>query len=218
MNNNDKARRERRTTQGLAATKEEPTPEAKFAERPLAKLFVERPPDKAVWEIYEDDNWQYKVVRAFVAQKRKVPKSDQLKTFAQKIGSPLKYKSIAPLIVEFREKLLASLVNCQVYMFEGTAQFHGTMRAYECKNNRSSFDLWDKKGTKTLFTTNTEPNIEVSEGVAAWIAPGDDDESDEDADATRPSDDGGYYTKAEFIQFFGEDAGAQRWKAAKEWA
>merc|ERR1712194_499744 len=130
------------------------------------------------------------------------------KKFAEKQGTPLAYKQLASVIMDARKRLMNSLINAQVYCFEGTAQHLGTLRSYEEKNSRYTFELWTKNA-KILFTSTAEPIVEVSVNFAMWIMPDVEEETE-----TRYAPDGGAYTRAEFIEFFGHDVGIKRREAA----
>merc|ERR1719343_210449 len=201
---------ERRARRGGLEDKKDPALEKapKMVERTLAKLFIDKPPDQAVWEVFEDDDMPLSIARSFISQKNKLPKSDQLQKFAQKQGTPLQYKQIAPLIMDVRKRILTSLINSQVYCFEGTAQFLGTLAGYTEKNSRYAFELLTKSG-KIQFNATSDPTIEVSVNFAQWILPDMEDERE-----TRWAPDGAAYTRAEFIEYFGHDVGIAKWNDA----
>lgn len=148
-------------------------PEAIAAqEKTMSKLELVASPEKAVWEVFDDDNVQMMLVRGFIASKRRLPTKEQLQSFAREQGKQLPYSAVAPLVKEFRSKMLDSVVNLQVLVTDTYGvSTSGCMRAWMEKNDRWSLDVWPTGDMRFNFSADKQPIIEASEEFAAWLRP-----------------------------------------------
>jgi len=180
--------------------------EVAAVEKPLARVKLEiKPPTKAAWEIFDDDNGEVALVRLFIADRKAMPTKDQLQKFtSSQYNKALKYKVIAPLIRDCRQKLLDAFVNREVTLLENASPFSGSLRSWTEKNDRFSFDLWTKGGGRFNFTTQAQLIIDVSDELADWIRP----------EEKRFAPDGQAYTMNEFMGYFGFEEGNSAWSAA----
>lgn len=167
LRNNDLARRRRKGCDG------DPLEEGIVAqEKPLSRLLLTNPPDVAAWEVFENDDERASLIRGYLASSKRLPTKEQLQSFAKGRGKPIPYSAVAPLVKDFRAKLLGAAVNTQVTVYDAYgAPFEGSLRAWSEKNERWSLDVWLPNYTRFNFMADKQPIIEVSDEVAAWQQP-----------------------------------------------
>merc|ERR1740123_1479132 len=85
--NADRARRTRKKVKDRPArsqaTKYATAPAVISAPRTLSRVLLEGTPDKAVWEIFEDDDVKFKLLRQFVSKVKRLPTREQMQSFAK---------------------------------------------------------------------------------------------------------------------------------------
>lgn len=167
MRNVDTARRRRKRT-SIAMPEE-----VAADERPMSRISFVLPPEKAVWEIFEDDDENLRLIRSFVAEKLHLPSKEQLQSYAKSAGRTLKYSEVAPLVRSFRSKLFDSGVGAEVLVYDAAlTEYRGVMRGWTEKNESWSVDLWpDEPGKRYNFTLNHQPNVDMSAEFADWLRP-----------------------------------------------
>jgi len=168
IRNCDAARRKRKGGDPAIVEKEE----APAVEKPLGGIMIVHLPEDGSWEVFDNENENLNVVRNYVEEHQKLPTNQQLQTAAKAAGISLKYNQIAPLIKEFRTKLLNTSVNQQVELTDayGT-QSIGTLRSWTEKNEKWSLDFWPSPQEHNNFTSAQSPIFEVSAEIAAWLKP-----------------------------------------------
>lgn len=167
LRNNDAARRRRKGSILMAEVEE-----VAAQDRALQKLSLTSPPSTAVWEVFEDDNVQFKVVRAFLGANKRMPSREQLQTFARGQGTSLAYSAVAPLVKDFQGRLLKAWVGLQVSCTDpyGTSS-PGVLKNWTEKNDRWNLDVWPSEGVRFNFQSDKAPILEISEEVATWLKP-----------------------------------------------
>merc|ERR1712154_601697 len=80
--------------------------EVKSKAMPFVKITLKQVPDKALWEVFDEDNKKLAVVSSFVNNRKVLPTKEQLQIHARAQGSPLRFSAVAPLLREWRQKLL----------------------------------------------------------------------------------------------------------------
>mmetsp|Transcript_43475 Transcript_43475/g.81642 ORF Transcript_43475/g.81642 Transcript_43475/m.81642 type:complete len:1130 (+) Transcript_43475:102-3491(+) len=139
-------------------------------EKPLSKIMLMAPPEKAVWEVFEDDDEKFSLVRSYMAKNKTFPKKEQLQSFARSSGKPLKYSEVAPLVKDFQTRLFNAAVGTEVTATDTYgSEFVGEMRAWEEKNQNWSLDIWPSAVQRFNFTINKHPLVEVSGEFSDWL-------------------------------------------------
>jgi hypothetical protein len=166
MRNVDAARRARKrktTAQEQVVPAEDKT---------LSRIILRKAPDQAMWEIFDPENVQLTLAREFTAKKKMMPSKEQLQANAREAGKPLKYAEVAPLVVDFRKKLLDAVTHCQIAAYDDyETEEWGDMRGWTEKNDHWSLDVWTEDGRRLNFKSQKHPKIEVTAEFAAWLAP-----------------------------------------------
>jgi len=166
LRNTDAARR-RRKGSVLAAAEQ-----VVAQEKPLSRLMLSGLPDKAMWEVFEDNDERAALIRGYVADAKRLPTKEQIQSFARGQGKPIPYSAVATVFKDFRAKLVGAAVGSQVVVYDVYgADFPGCLRAWAEKNERWSLDIWPAGDTRYNFTADKQPIIEVSEEFAAWLNP-----------------------------------------------
>lgn len=168
LRNNDYARRRRKgSIFGLTED------EIKAEDRTLSKLTLTNFPDKAVWEVFEDDDKHLRLARSFVHANKRLPTKEQLQNYGKSVGQPLAYSAVAPLIKDFRTKLMNSVVGHFVSVEDSYGvHLEGSLRTWSEKNERWTLDVWPSGDSRLNCTADKQPIIEVSPAFAQWIEPG----------------------------------------------
>jgi len=168
LRNNDYARRRRKGDRTRSA--EEMTAQNKQFKR----LLMTEHPDKESWEVFEDDDEREKLCRTFMATSpHKLPTKEQLQAYARNQGKPLPYSSVAPLVKEFRKKLVSSIMNCQVKVMDVYgAEFEGVLHGWSEKNENWTLDVWTET-SRFNFTADSKQTIliEIAADFAEWLQP-----------------------------------------------
>jgi len=169
IRNTDAFRRKRKAASGKRSVIEPIRPK----DMPLlSKLLLPEPPEQPAYEVFEDDNTKYNLIRRAVAETRRLPTKEQLQIFAKKEGLPLKFSEVAPLIANFRKKLLDAFVEKKVTIVSGhTDSYTGTLSAWSVKNEKWLLDVWPASDRRYHFRADVrQPSLEVSSSVAKWLA------------------------------------------------
>mmetsp|Transcript_148349 Transcript_148349/g.413260 ORF Transcript_148349/g.413260 Transcript_148349/m.413260 type:complete len:1150 (+) Transcript_148349:72-3521(+) len=167
LRNNDLARRRRK-----GSTCEEQKGEVAAQDKPLARLLLTTPPEKAVWEVFDFEDERSTLARAFMADNKRLPTKEQLQSFARSRGKPIPYSAVATVVKDFRGRLVGAAVNSQVTVCDTYgAEFPGCLRAWSEKNERWNLDVWKGGDTRYNFASDKQPIIEVSAEFATWLHP-----------------------------------------------
>lgn len=168
MRNNDAFRKQRKKEQGRRSIVDaEPIP---AVDRTLFKLMLEVSPAKAVWEVLEDDNAKLTLLRKNVTATKKFPTKEQLQAYAKSVGMPLKFSEVAPLLKEFRLKLINAFIETQVSVTDTYNKTEkGTLSAWADVNDKWLLDIWPSKDERFAFKSDKLPIIEVSDAVVEWL-------------------------------------------------
>jgi len=164
LRNNDYARRIRK--KGSLLNMDLLTAETKG----LSKLVLSHPPDKAVWEIFEDDDEKLRLARSCMGEKKRLPTKEQLQAFARGQGKPLKYAEVAPLMKSFRSLVVGAAVDTNVLVEDQYATLtRGDLRAWSEQNEHWNLDVWPSLMKRFNFASDKQPVIEASDEFAAWL-------------------------------------------------
>jgi len=166
--NNDHARRQRKLAMGRKTVKIfEPTPAREMS---CSKVLLDEPVDKAVWEVFEDDDARLNVVRKNVARLGKLPVKEQLQNFARSEGQPLKFSEVAPLLKDFRTRLLNAHIEHKVTVTDiYSTEYSGTLSAWSESNENWVLDVWQSEQVRFAFKCDKLPVFELSADVVDWI-------------------------------------------------
>jgi len=164
VKNADAARRQRKKDKGIPDKVEE-VPATK---RSLVKLILEGEPEKAAWEIFDDDNVGFKIMRKFMSEKRIAPTREQLQAFGRVNEVQLTYAQAAPLMVDFRKKLLQNMVGCTVTcMDEQQHSEKGSLRSWKEKNDRLTVEVQTEN--RFEFQSAKFVPLSMSDEFADWL-------------------------------------------------
>lgn len=167
IKNCDLARRRRKRT-----IIEEVTEEAAAVEKPLGGIMVVWVPEDGSWEVFDNENQNMNVVRNYVAEHKSLPTNQQLQSAAKANGISLKYNEVAPLIKDFRTKLLNTSTTQKIELTDTYGKLViGTLRSWTEKNNKWSLDFWPTPNEHNNFTAAKAPKFGVSAEVASWLKP-----------------------------------------------
>eukprot|EP00929_Paragymnodinium_shiwhaense_P037631 TRINITY_DN20012_c0_g2_i1.p1 TRINITY_DN20012_c0_g2~~TRINITY_DN20012_c0_g2_i1.p1 ORF type:complete len:1125 (-),score=293.13 TRINITY_DN20012_c0_g2_i1:277-3651(-) len=168
LRNNDAFRRQRKA---LAGRKSEHFTELKAEEKTLQKLRLDTPPGRAAWEVFDDDDEKFWVTRNSTCSSGKVPTKEQLQAFAKTAGKPLKFSEVAPLLKEFKTKLLNSFLETPVMVTDiyGT-EAEGVLSDWTETNEKWYLDVWPSEESRFAFRSDKAISIEVSEKAMEWLA------------------------------------------------
>merc|ERR1719491_1048181 len=97
------------------------------------------------------------LMRKNVASTKRFPTKEQLQSFAKKEGITLKFSEVAPLIAEFRTKLMDAFVEKKVTVSDpfNTATT-GTLSAYSVKNDKWLMDIWPDENSRFFFKADSK--------------------------------------------------------------
>lgn len=165
LKNCDAARRKRK---GGPDVKE--PEEKKSKEKPFIKILINTVPEKALWEVFEDDDPKLAAVCSFVAEKKVLPTKEQLQKHASAVGCKLPFSAVAPLLKDWRARLLNASVGNKWGITDtyGTL-FNGQVKAWTEKNSHWEIDLWPADGSRFKCTATKDPTVDVSNEVAIWM-------------------------------------------------
>jgi len=164
LKNADAARRQRKKDKGIPDKVEE----VPALQRSLVKLTLEGEPEKAAWEIFDDDNEGFKMMRKFMSEKRIAPNREQLQAFARVNDVKLSYAQAAPLMVDFRKKLLQNMVGCKVTCTDeqGHAE-KGALRSWKDRNDRLTVEVQTEN--RFQFVSTKFVPLSMSDEFADWL-------------------------------------------------
>lgn len=171
LRNNDFERRRRK---GSTLTGSSPTVETAIVaqDKPISRILLTVAPSKAVWEIFDDNNEQLSLLRAFIVNQKRLPTNQQLQSFASSCKKPLGYSAVAPLQKDFRAKLFGAVLELEM-TFTDTygAGFEGYLRQWGEKNDRWTMDVWSKGEASARYNciSDKQPVVEVSESFSDWL-------------------------------------------------
>merc|ERR1712203_709012 len=100
-------------------------------------------PEAAVYDVFDDDNVQLTMLRNCISERKKMPTKEELQATARKEGIALKFSEVAPLIADFRAKLLDAFVERKITVSDPwDTDTTGTLSAHEIKNDKWKLDIW----------------------------------------------------------------------------
>jgi len=168
--NTDAARRLRKAKSGKVSVVEKIAPK----EKSLGRVLLVDPPEKASWEVFEDDDPKMTLMRNNISQSKKFPTKEQLQQAAKKAGLTLKFSEVAPLIDGFRVKLLDVFVERKITVFDPFgSDTVGTLSAHTTKNDKWLLDIWPSDSSRFFFKADQKPpSLEVSDAVGQWLSGG----------------------------------------------
>jgi len=141
-------------------------------DKTLSRLLLSSSPEKAVSEFFDDGDANLNIIRAYVASNKKLPTPEQLRSYAKSQSTPLKYSVVAPLIKDFREKIVSSTVKTDVTVADDYyVETVGNLRGWSQKNENWSLDVWPSATERFNFMSAKQPIIEVSDAFAEWLRP-----------------------------------------------
>merc|ERR1712176_486879 len=108
-----------------------------------------------------------------ISEKGRVPTKEQLQMFAKKLGTPLKYSEVAPLVRNFRKVLLDALAGMQVTALDvGKASFEGNLAEWSEKNDSWSVTLHAPQADLMVqyhLSSRKDIVIDIEEDVKIWL-------------------------------------------------
>jgi len=136
-------------------------------------LLTEAPADKKVEEVFpQGDDSTMALARKFTAEKRKICTKEQLQVYAKKQGKPVKYSEVAPLLRQFRQALMNSMINAHVKAADAGKQgFEGIMTLCAEKNETWVVTLVNSKVLSFNLTSRKDITIDMTDEVAYWLWP-----------------------------------------------
>eukprot|EP00927_Polykrikos_kofoidii_P078364 TRINITY_DN75197_c0_g1_i1.p1 TRINITY_DN75197_c0_g1~~TRINITY_DN75197_c0_g1_i1.p1 ORF type:complete len:1133 (-),score=231.80 TRINITY_DN75197_c0_g1_i1:260-3658(-) len=151
----------------------EDKPPVKAVSKPLGNLLLVHPPETPVWEVFADDDEKLNAARGVAAQNKKVPTPQQLQSGVKARGITIGYSQVAPLLKDFRTKLLDAMKTTQVTVRDPSLmESVGTFVDWGEKNQNWNLDVWPTEETRFSFEKKGDLAIELSDEVAAWLKPG----------------------------------------------
>jgi len=137
----------------------------------LTKVVLDTVPEQAVWELFEDDDPRFRMLRNYVSERKRVPTREQMQNYTRGLRS-LTTGQVAPALIQFRQRLFNAVVGMEITCVDHAgARFQGVLRTFCEKNYRINLDVngtipaghWD-------FNAAAIPLIETSNLLADWIA------------------------------------------------
>jgi len=163
--NTDAARRKRKAAKGIPDKPEV----APAVPKVLTKVLLTDVPDKAVWEIFDDSDTQYRVLRKFMHEKKLMPTREQVQAYAKKEGETISFGKVAPLLKEFRSMIMTHCLNKSVTCWDDKGhEVKGTMKGFVEKNDRVNLDIFGNPGHWDFGSTKL-PTIAASEALSDWL-------------------------------------------------
>jgi len=141
-------------------------------EKTLSKFILLSAPEKAMRTVFPSDDVNLSLLCGYVASNRKLPTSAQLQSYARSNSTPLKYSEVAPLIKNFRAKMMDNAIGSTVKIADDfLVETDGQLRAWSENNETWKLDVWPTAQSRFNFTATKQPIIEVSEAFAVWLQP-----------------------------------------------
>eukprot|EP00811_Abedinium_folium_P036388 NODE_90_length_3745_cov_5.849917.p1 GENE.NODE_90_length_3745_cov_5.849917~~NODE_90_length_3745_cov_5.849917.p1 ORF type:complete len:712 (-),score=142.63 NODE_90_length_3745_cov_5.849917:536-2671(-) len=167
LRNVDSARRRRK------GSCYKPADETPSTEKPLGGLMLSNVPEESSWELFDDADARVTVLRNFIADQCKMPTNQQLQIASKAAGLSLKFSEFAPLIKDFRSKLLSTSLNHVIECADAYgSRYPGTLRAWTEKNDKWNIDFWPsntERAERWNFTSNRAISFEITRLLASWI-------------------------------------------------
>lgn len=158
---------ERRRRKGEDQEDEEDLP---AQQKLLVRCIWEQVPEKAVWEVLDDDNAKINLARKYTCSRRQLPNRQHLQAWAKSQGEPLKYSEVAPLVKQFNamftDAMLGMPIKCQDNV---NKTYEGILVAWSERNFRYHFDVKSRTERWAFETEHKPPNFEISEDLVEWL-------------------------------------------------
>lgn len=130
------------------------------------------PPPVAAWDVFADDDEYMTVARMFAADRMVCPTAQQFQAAVKAAGKSIAFSKVAPVLNDFRTKLLDSFKTIQVAVKDSSlTKFEGPLIDWSNKNQNWSINVWPSDVSHFTFEKKGELTIEVSEEVKAWLKP-----------------------------------------------
>eukprot|EP00928_Gymnodinium_smaydae_P000043 TRINITY_DN1001_c1_g2_i1.p1 TRINITY_DN1001_c1_g2~~TRINITY_DN1001_c1_g2_i1.p1 ORF type:complete len:1220 (+),score=312.57 TRINITY_DN1001_c1_g2_i1:100-3759(+) len=188
-------------------------------EKEMKKVRLAAEPTQAVWEVFPDDDEKLKVCRQCVVNSGRLPNGSELQGFARGKNLSLKYNEVAPLLKDFTDKLVKSMIGAEVEVTgeDATKKIVGALRAAEEKNKSWTLEV---ATASALYRFTSKGNVvfEVGDAILTWLKPQQDEaeaikkqfrDADIDGDGFISREelgivmrDGGNWTEAELDDLF----------------
>lgn len=143
----------------------------KAQKKVLTKVSFQSVPAQAVWEIFDPDDTKLGLARRFTSSRKLLPTREQLQNWARSQGEQLKFSEVAPVVKNFRTKLLEASVGLNI---KGIDNLHnnceGLLKSWKEKNDRLTLEVTTNTELWILESGNKVPIMEVSEEMAEWLA------------------------------------------------
>jgi len=170
IRNTDMARKKRK----MGGSKKEDSVAAE--EKKLHVLRISVPPEgKSSWELFDDSDAKANLVREQASKNKTLPTTSQLQSYARSKSQTIKFSEAAPMIKEFRSKLMDSIVGTDVLTLDvyGT-EYTGVLRAWKERNENWSLDIWSSDA-RYDFKSSKDPKFEISDEFGKWLLPSEHD-------------------------------------------
>jgi hypothetical protein len=140
--------------------------------KPCVSLVLTSPPSMAAWDVFPDDDDYLTVARKYTADHKACPSAQQLQAAVKAAGKTIGYAQVAPLLNNFRTKLINAFKTLQVTVKESAVVMHEcTLVEWTTKNQNWTFDVWPSDTKRFSFEKKGDPAIELSDDVKYWLMP-----------------------------------------------
>lgn len=140
--------------------------------KPLQALILCNPPSKAAWDVFADDDEYLTIVRKFAADHKACPTAQQLQSAVKGAGKSIAFSKVAPLLNDFRTKLIDSFKTIQVKAKDtANVEHQGMLGDWATKNQNWTVDIWPSDTQRFSFEKKGDPIIELSDEVKFWLMP-----------------------------------------------
>lgn len=164
MRNNDTFRRNRKGRRTVVHTV------VPAVQKTVSRIILEEVPGRAVWEIFDTEEGHSWVICNGVATTKRFPTREQVQAMAREAGVQLKFSEVAPLLRDFRKKLIDAIIDTRVtaadqYQVESS----GVLVSWSEANEKWAFDVWPSQTQRFNFTADKQPAIEISDALSDWL-------------------------------------------------
>jgi len=144
---------------------------APATKKTLKALVLNDPPtDHAAWEVFAAENEQLNRSREYLAEHKAVPNNQALQNYMKKVGVPLKFSEVGPLLKDVRGKLLDANKEHDVCCLDtGGMETKGVLKSWTQVNKTWNLEI--AIGSKRYnFETTSDPEIRMDEKYAKWLS------------------------------------------------
>lgn len=164
LKNADASRRKRKAEKGIPDKVEE----LAATKKSLVKLCLEGEPEKAIWELFEDDDEASVLMRRFMSERKVMPTRDQLLSYARAKEVTLKFAQVSTLMHAFRKTLLDNMIGITVSCVdEQQNTYSGALRSWKEKNDRMTCEVQGE--VRWMFTSSAHVPLQLSDVFADWL-------------------------------------------------